>query len=226
MHALELAKQQNNDLTVARILRRLSDTNRLLELYEEGVHQAKDALEIYKCFDDAVEQAICLKDLAFVLIDDGKFDAAEAAISEAINLIPTNGQDHLACVSYRVLGDVYRMKGEKEKAIHHFEMALEIASPFDWHDELFWNHLLLAVLFRSWGEFDESNVHIGHARSHVAHNAYSLGLVTEKQAEVWQQQQRLEDAMSEALRALEIFERLGAAGDAERCGDFIRSLSE
>jgi tetratricopeptide (TPR) repeat protein len=73
-----------------------------------------------------------------VVFDDKQLDAAEDAASRAIDLISEKGQEYLVCQLHRVLGKIYQSKGEKEKAIHHFETALGIASPFNWHDELFW----------------------------------------------------------------------------------------
>jgi hypothetical protein len=50
------------------------------------------------------------------------------------------GQELLVCRLHRVLGNMYQSKGEKGKALHHFETAIGIASPFPWHNVLFWNH--------------------------------------------------------------------------------------
>ena len=52
--ALELERGRGNDGRVARILMTLGDANRLLRLYEEGIRQSKEALEIYERFGDAV----------------------------------------------------------------------------------------------------------------------------------------------------------------------------
>ena len=49
----------------------------------------------------------------------------------------------LVCGSHRVLDDIYRSKGEKEKATHHFETALGIALTSNWHHELSLIHLSL-----------------------------------------------------------------------------------
>jgi hypothetical protein len=60
--------------------------------------------------------------------------------------------------------------------------------------------------------FDDAHAHIEQAKSHTVNNTYSWVARSLLQAQVWyRQQDRLEDAKSEALRALEIFEKLGAA---------------
>ena len=45
-HALKLWREQGDDNNVAQTLRRLSDTSRLMDLPEEGIQQAQEALEI------------------------------------------------------------------------------------------------------------------------------------------------------------------------------------
>ena len=82
----------------------------------------------------------------------------------------------------------------------------------------------MARLFWDGREFDDANTHIGQARSHAANNPYLLGHGMEMQAEIWFPQCRLEDAMSEAMRALETYERLGAAKDAGRCRELLQTI--
>ena len=55
-------------------------------------------------------------------------------------------------------------------------------------------------------------------------NAYVLGRLVRLQGWVYHQQGKLEDATSEALRALEIFEKLGAPGDANHCRALLGSI--
>ena len=164
--------------------------------------------------------------LTWLLLGDGQLDAAENAALRTIDLLPGKGQEFLLCQSHRVLGKVYRRKGEKEKAIDHFETALRIASPFNWQDELFWIHYDLAQLFLTEDELDDANTHIEQAKSHAVDDAYNLGRAMELQARIWYRQSRLEDARSEALGALEIFEKLGAAQDAEDCRELLQKIDE
>ena len=223
---IQKAKEAAQNFGTGEILRRLSDASRWLGHYEEGIQQAKEAVEIYKRLGDTVQQAGSLKSLAWLLLDDNQLDSAEATISEAIDLIPEEGEENLACRCHRVLGDIYRHKGEREKAIHHFETALGIASPFNWQGELFWNHFLLSFLFLDQDKLDEASAHLEKAKSHAADNTYLLGRATERQAWVWDQQGRLKDARSEAKHALEIYEKLGAGVDAQRCRLFLQELDD
>ena len=136
-------------------------------------------------------------DLSPLLRLDGQFDAAEEAALRAISILPEKGEEHRVCQSHRALGDVYGSKGGIEKAIHHFELALGIASSFNWSDDLFWIHYRLVLLFRGQGRPDDAQTHVEHAKSHTANSAYNLGHVTQAQALVWYEQDRLEEAKSE-----------------------------
>jgi tetratricopeptide (TPR) repeat protein len=223
-HTLELRRRLGDSFMVANTLQLLSRVNRDLGLYEEGIGQAKEALEIFKQFGDTGWQMQCSDGLAWLLLDANQLDAAEDVASSAINLAPEKGKEIFVCRLHRVLGSTYRSKGEREKAIYHLETANGISSPFNWHEELFWNHYGLAKLFRDEGEFEDANAHTEQAKSHTANNAHKLGRAMEMQADIWHRQLRLEEAKSEASRALEIYEKLGAARDSERCRGFLRKV--
>jgi tetratricopeptide (TPR) repeat protein len=225
-HALKLLRERGSIQGVAEALRNLSDANRQMGLPEEGIQQAKEALEIYERLDDTVAQVDCLVDLAFLLRDSGQLDAAEEAAFRAINLLPEKGQEFMVCKSHRLLGVIYQSKGEIDKAIHHFELALGIASTFDWHGSLFWNHYNLAGLFRKEGRLEDAQAHVEHAKSHVANNTHLSALAMEEQAWVWYRQHRLEEAKSEALCAADLYEKAGAARDLEDCRELLRRIEE
>ena len=225
-HILTLLKERGNDHLVARIMSRLSDCNRLLGLHKEGIQLAEEALEIHGRLDDKVEQARCLNCLACLLFEDEQLEAAEEAASRAIELLPEKGEEFLLCGFYRVLGDICHSKDETEKAIKHFGTALAIASAFDWHNELFWTHYSLAKLFSEEARFDDAQAHIERAKSHAVDNAYDLGRATLLQARIWYQQRRLEEAMEEALRALEILGKLGATNIVNVCKVLLRNIEQ
>jgi tetratricopeptide (TPR) repeat protein len=223
-HALELERQQGDDDLVAQMLRHLSSANRSLGLYEEGIQQANEVFEIFERINDRTGQALALDSLAWLLLDDKQLDAAEDAASRAINLVPQKGEEYLLCSIHRSLGGIHGSKGEKEKAIRHFKTSLGIASTPDWHDELFWNHYGLAKLFRDEDEFDDANTHVKQAKLYAVDNAFWLGRVTELQAGIWYWQRRLEDAKLEASRALQVYEKLGAAEDVEECRNLLQEV--
>jgi tetratricopeptide (TPR) repeat protein len=223
---LELERQRGNDSQVAATLRYLSDANRQLHLKQEGMRQTKEALEIAERIGDTMEQAECLDILAYLLVEGGEPDAAEKAASRAIDLVPEKGHEYLVCDLHKVLGKINRSKGKREKALHHFETSLRIASPFNWHYILFWIHYDLAQSFGHWSEPDDESSHIEQAKSHAVDGAmqYELGRATEMQAEVWYQQLRLEDAKSEALDAVQIFEKLGSAEGVVGCRSLLLNV--
>ena len=226
IYSLELQRQRGDDYEVARTLRVLSDTNRNLDLYDEGIGQAKEALEILERIGNTTGQTVCLNDLAWLLFGNKQLDAAEDTASRAISLIPEKGQEYTLCQIHQVLGKIYGSKGEEEKAIHHFETALGISSSFNWHGIVFWTRLDLAGLFMRWGKLDGADTHIKQAKSHTAHDSYKLGRAMQLQANIWHLQDRSEDAKWEALRALEIYEKSGAAVDARNCRELLRWIEQ
>ncbi|KAF9792078.1 hypothetical protein BJ322DRAFT_1215331 [Thelephora terrestris] len=224
--ALKLVREREDDYEVARTLSLLSRANRGLGLHEEGIHQSKEALGIFERLGNTIRQAGCWNLLAWLFRLEGRLDEAEEAGSHAIYLLPEKGQESLVCESHRSLGEIYRFKMEREKAIHHFEKALGIASAFEWHSQIFWIHHSLADLFLAEGGFDEAHLHIDQSKLHTAGNAYELGRAMDTKARIWYRQGRLEDALSEASGALEVFEKLGASRNVVSCKGLLRDIEQ
>jgi len=225
-HALKLYREREDDRQVAQVLKFLSDANWGLGLYKEGILQAEEALKIHERLGDTEGQATCSKELAWLLHDDGQLDAAEKAAFRAINLVPEKGNESLVCGCHRLLGEIYRSKGEREKAIRHFETGLGIAASFCWHEDQFMAHRSLAELFLDEGRFDDASAHIEQAKSHTVNDAYNLGYAMEMQADLWYRQRKFDEAKSEVLRAVSIYEKLGAAADLEECMQLLRQIDE
>jgi len=225
-HALELWRRQGNDLWAAKTLERLCDANRCLYSYDEGIQQAEEGLEIYRRLGDVSGEAWCLRRLGFVLYQSGKYEAAEEAASRAIELSLNQGQRYQLCISHRLLASVYRVTHQREKAIANYQAALDIVAPFGWQHELFWTHLDLALLFLDEARFDDAQSHIQQTKSHAADNQYFLGRATDLQADLWNRQKRYGEAKSETLRAIDIYERIGAVGDLERCTRFLQDVEK
>ena len=211
---------------VAEMLSHLSEANRLVGLHEEGIEQAVEAADIFKRLGGTLMQTRSLIDLARLLHDDKQLDAAEEAASRAIALIPEERQGFQLCETRRLLGDIHQSKGETEKAIHHDEVALGIASPSNRHDSLFWIYYNLAELFRDEGRFDEAHARIERAKFHAVDSAYNLGRAMELEASVWYKQRRFEEARFETLRAADVYEKLGATQNVERCGELLRRIEK
>ena len=222
--ALELYREREDHRAVAQTLRHLSGTSLVTMLYKEGILQVEEALEISKQLSDTVEQAKCLIDLADLLNLDEQPDSAEEAASRAINLLPETGEQYWVCKLHRILGKICYFKDETEKSIHHLEVALGIASSFDWDDQLFMVHSTLALLFFDEGRFNDAQNHLDRAKAHTVDSTYNMGLTIWVQARFWCKQGRLGEAKSEALRAAEVFEKLGAAEGLEDCRDLLRRI--
>ena len=223
-HTLKIWRERGDGHQVAPTLERLSDANRMLGLYDEGIQRAKEALEVYEQLGDTAGQAECLRGLAWLLRGARRLDAAEEAASRAISLLPEKGNQFVVCRCHRGLGDIYRSEGKTEKALHHYKTALGISSSFGWHDQLFWIHHSMAELFFNQDSFNDANAHIEQAKSLAVNHPYNLGRVMELQARFWYRQRRFEHAKSEALGAIEVFEKHRAARDLERCNDLLRKI--
>ena len=225
-HTLKVYSERGDDHWAAQTLVYLSNANRLIGFKKEGIRQAKEASEIFEQLGDTVNQAECLIRLAYVLYDDNQLDAAEEATSHAINLLPEKGEQLRVCQAHRVLGNIYRTKGDTEKAIHHLKLALETASSLDYHNELFWVYYNLAQLFYGEGRFNDAHAYIEHAKSHATNNEYNLGHGMALQAILWYQQCKFEEAKFEASHAANVYEKLGAAHDLGRCRELLQLIDE
>jgi len=221
---LKLERERGNDYQVARTLKHLAEASHYVGPPGQGIQLAEEALEIGKRLGDRVVQAQCLIVLAWLLYQNNQIDAAEEAAFRAIDLFPEKGEEYRVCQSHRILGEIYRRKSEKEKAIHHFEVALRIASPFDWHLEPFWIHYRLAWLFYFEGRFDEAQTHVAHAKSHTVNSALNSGYAMEVQAWVWYRQQKLEEARSEFLRAVDVYEKFGVVEGVKDCRRYLQNI--
>ena len=222
IHVLELERGRgSDDSLVARVLMGLSEANLALYFYEEGMQHANEALGIFEGLGDKIGQARCLNTIARLLITDGQPHTAQKVVSRAITLLPDSGQEDLTCLFHLVLGEIHVFEHRRKKAIHHFETAARIASPFNRHGVLFRVHHSLAKLFLDQDEFGDAQAHVDQAKSHAVESPLSLGRTMKMQAEIWYRQHRLEDATSEALRAIGVFEQLGAASDVEACKVFL-----
>ena len=213
-YVLTLWRGRGNGFQAAQTLSTLSDTNQRMGLYEEGIQQAKEASGIFEQLGESVAQAECLINLAWLLMRTKQLEAAEETALHAIDLLPGEGEPMWVLECHRVLGKIYQTKGKTKKAVHHFEAALGIASAL--HDTvcLFWVCSDLAGVFTRQGRYSDAQTHLEQAKS-LATDRYLLARTSFLQAMLWYEQDMFGGARSEALAALEAFEKLGSVADAE-----------
>ena len=224
IHALGLCRMGGDDHGVAQALLFLSDANRRLGLRDEGIQQAKEALEICERRDYTLLRAHSLRRLAWLFYADQQPDAAAEAASQSIDLLQVD--QFLVCECHRLLGLIHTSKAEVEKATDHFEAALKIASSFGWYRDQFWNHCGLAGLLFNQGRFDDSYAHVERAKLHAVNDPYLMGRAMAFQARLWYRQRRLVEARSEVLCAIDVYEKIGATICVEKCGDLLRDIEE
>jgi len=89
---------------------------------------------------------------------------------------------------------------------------------------LFWARFPLAELFCKEGKFSDAQTHIERVESHAVNDPYVLARASWLQAKLWDEQHTFEEAKSEALRALDVLEKLAAANDAEEVERFLEGM--
>ena len=223
---LKLWRERGNDLCVGDTLTFLSDANKQLGLYKEGICQVEEAVEIFEQLGIKSVQARAQLQLAWLLYSDNQLDVAEEAASQVIDLLLGEDDQLQICICHRLLGLIYRSKGERKKAINHFETALRIASPFNWHDEQFLVYHCLAQLFFDENRFSEAHSLIRLAKLHTANSIYNLGHTMLFQAHLWCKESKFEAAKSEVLHAVDIFEKYGGMKELEACREVLHDVEE
>ena len=223
---LKLRREQGDHFHVAQTLMYISDANEQLTLHEEGIQRAKEALAIYKQFNNTMGQARAWLQLGRLLYFDDQLNAAEGAVSRTIHLLANYPNNFPVCECYRNLGGICQSKGKTEEDVKHFEKALEIASSFGWHNQLFWNNYGLAVLFFDEGRFGDAQVHVERAKLHAIDSPYRLGRAMHLQAGLWFKQHRFKESRSEVSRAADVFEGLGGTKNAEVCRTNLQVYEE
>jgi tetratricopeptide (TPR) repeat protein len=222
--ALKIWREKGHDRHAAIALAGLSGANGSLGLHREGIQQAREAIAIFERLGDTVEQAASLVELAYLLYIDGQLDAAEAAATRTIEMLPKKNEEFLACRSYRTLGGIYYSRGERKKGIQYYERALEIAASFGWHGQQFWIHYSLARRSHGENNFDDAHAHIDTARPHGVNRPYYQSRAMKLRARVLYRQHRHEEAMIEASQALEAFENLGVTTKVEECRELLQDI--
>ena len=144
----------------------------------------EEALEIFERLGDVKGQTQCFNELVRLFWYQKRIDDAEKAGLRAVDLLSEKGQEPLVCGLHQILGRIYRYEREEQKAIHHFETALRLASTYNGRDEPFQIHCYLADLFRNKGEFDDANAHTERANSHAIDYAYKRGRAMQMQTKV------------------------------------------
>ena len=79
-------------------------------------------------------------------------------------------------------------------------------------------------LFLGEKRFDDAHAHVERVKSHAINSKYELGRAMELQARIWYEEGRLEEAESEALRAADVFEKLGATEELEICRELLGDI--
>ena len=214
IRCLGLWRERGDDNRIAETLACLSDANQGLGLHEEAIQQAREALEVSGRLSETGRQVDCLINLASLLHQNEQSDAAEEAASRALDL-SENSNQRLLCRSHELLATIHRSRGNRERAIHHLEASLRIASLLNLSHQVSGAHFTLASLYLDEGKLNDAYTHVEHAKSHAEDNILTLSGVLLLSTDILYNQNRPEEAKLEALRALDILEKVGATDTAE-----------
>ena len=208
-------------------LRFQSDAYSEVGRYEEAIQPIREALEVCEQLGDPVEKARTLMDLAEALVFANQLDEAEESASAAIALLPEDCDQFFLSYSHRVISGIYRSKSDNEKAIEHLEKALKIAISHNLHPVVSPTTAILVTILTQEQRLDEANVYIERAKPHAdkSNNKMDTARLMIAQVNIWMQQCKFEDAISELSKAIEIFEELGATADAEQWRNHLEVLN-
>ena len=212
----KLWRDRGDPYQVSATLASLAGANLYMGLHEEATRLIKEALVIVERLKNPAKQAYYLSLLALSFLEDRRVDIAEETACHAITL-SENNRPFIVCRSHQVLGVIYNVKRNREKAIRHFQIALGIASSHKWDSGAFWIYFPLITLFAEKERFDDANAHLERAKLHAVNNPSDSAHVISLQAYIFLHQRRYGEARFEGLRAVEAFEKIGAAVDAARC---------
>ena len=226
IYALKLWRGQGDELQVARTLSHLSDANQKIGLYEEGIQQAKEAYEVFERLGDVVRRACSLISLSRLLLGAEQLDAAEENALHAINLLPEGGEQLWVYECHRLLGRIYKSKGEMEKVVHHLKIVLEISSALNRAKDRFYVHYDLAEILIRQGRFGDAQTHVEYTKLFAVNDTYLLARASLLQTWLWCMQGMFGEAKPEALAALDVFEKLGSVKEAATARLFLRLVDE
>ena len=207
VHILKLNREWACAHRVAATLRSLAEINRHLD-HGQGILQLKEALEIYEQYEDAKEQKETLYQLAMLYVEDWQLDLGEETASRAANLFPDGPCEYDDYEFHHILGHACESRGETEAAISHLEIALEITSSRGWETRQIRIHDCLVTLFLKEERFNDAQVHLENLKLiHSTHGApICVDQLMIEQASVWFAQGRFEEAKSEFLRIIGVYD--------------------
>ena len=218
-HLLKLWRDRGNLRQVALTLMCLANVGRVVGPLAETMQLTKEALEMTEQLKDTDGQATCLSLLALLFLRDNQFNKAEETAFRSITLL-RESSNKLSSRPYWVLGEIYRIKGNREKAVGYFQTALGLAYFHNQHCQSFWIHHSLVTMFA------DACDHLEQSKLYAVNNASNLAHVMTLQTHIFYLQGRSEEARSQGLCAIEAFESVGATTTAEVYRDAYSRLEQ
>ena len=189
------------------------DTNRLLDLGQESIEQARETLGIFERLGDTAKQATCFIDLAWASYGDNEIGGQKKP-----HCVGSSSSRRTANNFGSAKVTVFLARWVPPRAIQGMLFAIS-RQPSD----LFWIHYSIFNVFSKQNIFDPAHDHVGRAESYAADYAYRLGRAMEVRASFRFEQGMFEETRLEASRAVDADGIAGAARDAD---EYIKILGK
>ena len=229
-HTLKLYRERGDNDQVAKALRKLSQASFELGLIEEGIQQAGEAMTISRQIGDIVGVIGChirLSSLFRRAERNDEADECESRLIELTNTLLASSylEPMLRGLVHDSLAQIYFNKRDMEQATSHAETALRIGG-ITVRSNLFTRYHTMARIHMENGRFDDAEAQLEHARSLAAEDSSEHSRLVLLQAHLLVKQGKLEEARSEAPRALDLLQEHGAVDQVKEAEDLIQSIDE
>ena len=126
--ALRIATEQGFPLWIGGALCGLGNAIAELGSFEEGMERVREGLALYRATGGQTNTAFVLGGVATACLANGRFDEAEQAVDEALELVERNLETFYAAELWRLKGEVTLARTADERAAEAlFERALTLA---------------------------------------------------------------------------------------------------
>ena len=198
LQALPLHRKQGNlrgEADAQELLGVVLDNNgeqaRALEHFQEAVRLVLQT-------DDRKFSAICLKNLGESLADAKRFDEALEQVQRSWEMCQDPASDNEIGEAHLSFGRIYRLQGQDQKALTHFELALSLLEPISSSERLI-------------------NIRLDLAQAHL-----SSGMIGQRTLELLER--GLNESIAGETKCFEVYAHELMGEYFERSGNLIRAL--
>ncbi len=153
--SLTLYTKQGDQYGIARASYKLGWLHRWRGEFEEARQLVERAERLFADLDDEYHYNMSLSTLGIVCLGQQRYDEAIDYFQRALQGFRRHGDTNQIANCYNDLGEVYRYRGELDRAEDQYRQALRINNRFAVRSHLFYNLNLACVLLEQ-GKFEEA----------------------------------------------------------------------